>query len=76
MLIFDKVTLFLYRLTEQLFDLWLLNGNLDSTCAVPAAECVDNDLPSARGIRAETHQLPRGMVLQALKTAHTIDGQF
>ena len=65
-----------YALTKQLFDLRLLYGNLDSTRAGPIAECVNDDLANAWGIRAETHQLTGGVVLQALKTAHTVDGQF
>ena len=63
-------------LTKQLFDLRLLYSNFDSACAVSTAECVDNDLTRARGIWAETHQLPGGVVLQTLKTTHAIDCQF
>ena len=66
----------LTQLTKQLFDLRLLYSDLDSACAIPTIECIDNDLACAWGIRAETHQLPGGVVLQSLKTTHTIDCQF
>ena len=53
----------LYQHTKQLLDLRLLYGDFDSTCAISATECVDNDFPSTGGIWAETYQLPRGVVL-------------
>lgn len=64
------------QLTEQLFHLRLLNGDSHCTCATPTTECVDDDVTSAWGIWAETHELPRRVVLEALQTADSIYCQF
>ena len=72
----NVVEVALTPLTKQLFHLRLLNGDSHCTCATPTTECVDDDVTSARGIWAETHELPGGVVFEALQTADSVYCQF